>query len=170
MGKGSDDFDFFSFGGRQLHYTYRGIRQIDNTNQLLVKVAYHGRGEQPIIYDTALIYRDSSFIEYVAQPTTHSISQINYEFGGGWGAEWYTVSIDSTHPDYWRMSTLLNGIRFTELSSQYEDGMSDMTFSTLVIYYDNGKGKKIHDYGHIGPLGLRYVNKQLDAIHERKKR
>jgi hypothetical protein len=167
MGKRHNKFEFFSMGKMTVKYTYLGIREKDSTNQLLVKIERLDRSGGSTTYDTALIYRDNSFIEYVDKPSTHSIDRINYRFGGGWDSETYTVSVDSTHADYKRLSKLLNGIRFTELSDQYEDIISDMTFSTLVIYFDGGKEKTIHDYGHIGPLGLIYLNKQLDAIHER---
>ncbi len=64
----------------------------------------------------------------------------------------FTTTIDTTN--FHLLINLLNYIDFAKLDSNYAVGCTDSQDCTLKITYDNGKIKKIDDYGLMGTYGL----------------
>ena len=67
--------------------------------------------------------------------------------------ESFIKSIDK-EKDYSKIVELLNYIDFPNLKDNYAVNLTDDQTCTLTIIYNNGKVKKIEDYGLIGTFGL----------------
>jgi len=66
--------------------------------------------------------------------------------------------------DFERIEDAFNYIDFENLKSEYYISATDMPSVTVVITYDNGKVKKIYDYGLRGTYGLHEVYKMLFSL------
>lgn len=71
----------------------------------------------------------------------------------------FTTQIKAS--DFQKIETILGYINFPELQDDYSVSWTDDQLSTLTITYDNGKIKKIKDYGLVGSYGLTTLYKTL---------
>jgi hypothetical protein len=137
-----------------------------------------------------LIYKFGDFVEINDSPKTHRIEEIEYKTSGCFGTcPIFELTIDSNHQavykpiafnkkkkgtfkgtirsfEYDELVGLLNYIDFADLRDSYSVNWTDDQSSFLSITYDDGKVKKINDYGLIGTFGLSRVYKILFDLRE----
>jgi hypothetical protein len=141
-----------------------------------------------------LIYKFGDFVELNEKPSKHSIQKIEYSTFGCLGScpafrlfinvnnfsKWeakfnnsingeeyrglYTTKINKK--DLSMITDLLNYMDFTRMDSSYSVSWSDAQFADITIIYDNGKVKKIRDYGKIGTYGLNRLHTLLFKLRE----
>ena len=66
-----------------------------------------------------------------------------------------TFKTEIKKADFLNLEILLNYLNFTELKEHYAVHWTDSQTATLIITYDNGKIKKVEDYGLSGTYGLK---------------
>ncbi|GEN77393.1 DUF6438 domain-containing protein [Chryseobacterium hagamense] len=66
-----------------------------------------------------------------------------------------TFKSEINRADFQNLENLLNYLNFTELKEHYAVNWTDSQTADLIITYDNGKIKKIKDYGLSGTYGLK---------------
>jgi hypothetical protein len=168
---------------------YPILRKKENlTLLLLYKICSycHGKNEGVSGADT-LIYKFGNFIEYMPPVFPfgpHKIQKIEYSTTPCYGtcpvfqididasrkAQYHAISyndttgifassIDTLH--YNKLIRVLNYIDFSNLRDDYRVTWTDDQSSTLIITYDDGKTKKIYDYGEVGTHGLSMVYSML---------
>jgi hypothetical protein len=69
-----------------------------------------------------------------------------------------------TKAEYKKIVDYLNYFDFESLKNEYSVSWTDDQTAVLKITYDNGKVKKINDYGMIGTYGLKIVYEKLAAL------
>ena len=136
------------------------------------------------IIKKTLIYKFGDFIEYNNNPKEYSIEKIEYQTTMCYGTcPQFNIKIDKSKKaifnaqtynrkgrkgkeikgifkteikenDYSEIVQLLNYIDFPNLKDNYYVNWTDDQSCTLTITYNNGKVKKISDYGLIGTFGL----------------
>lgn len=132
----------------------------------------------------SLVYKLGDFIEPNFNITRHNIKKIEYATSRCFGTcPVFDVTIQSDRSStyhaieftdikgvfstkidsgsYHKMLELLLYIDFANLKNQYAVNFTDAPSCTLIITYDQGKIKTIHDYGKNGSLGLRLLYTQL---------
>jgi len=143
----------------------------------------HLRDKEKIVKKT-LIYKFGDFIEYNENPKKYNIEKIEYQTSMCFGTcPKFNITIDNNknatfnaqafnrkrrkgrkikgkfktkikEKDYNNIIDLLNYIDFPNLKDNYAVNWTDDQSCTLTITYNNGKVKKIDDYGLIGTFGL----------------
>jgi hypothetical protein len=174
--------------------TFPVIAMIDSRPVILNYMEERHFGDQAgkkLKADT-LIFQFGDFVEYHKAPAIHRIEKIEYSTGACFGTcpifsmkinadrkgifkggsynypdGDYTGTIDSAH--YNMLTGLLDYIHFTELDSSYAVGWTDDQDCTLMITYDDGKIKKIEDYGLLGTYGLNRVYDILFDLRDDQK-
>lgn len=66
-----------------------------------------------------------------------------------------TFKTEINKADFQNLENLLNYLNFTELKEHYAVNWTDMQTANLIITYDDGKIKKVEDYGLSGTYGLK---------------
>ena len=66
-----------------------------------------------------------------------------------------------------KLFNLLDYIKFETLKSEYRIRVSDHSTATLEIVFDDGKRKKISDYGECGTIGLKRVYETMYDLTKR---
>ncbi len=67
------------------------------------------------------------------------------------------------------LSQYLNQINFSNLKNRYSIDCQDCVSIEIEIVFDNGKTKKIYDYGEKGTLGLTKLYEQINTIMNNQK-
>lgn len=142
------------------------------------------KDKKPEIIKKTLIYKFGDFIEYNNNPKKYDIEKIEYQTTMCFGTcPEFNIKIDKSKKaifnaqtynrksrkgkeikgvfkteikenDYSEIVQLLNYIDFPNLKDNYSVNWTDDQSCTLSITYNNGKVKKIRDYGLIGTFGL----------------
>ncbi|MEI9958213.1 MAG: DUF6438 domain-containing protein [Ferruginibacter sp.] len=143
------------------------------------------------LHKSTLVYEFGTFIEKNDQPYVHKIEQIEFSTSGCGGlCPVYKVVINSDKSATWLwdsnyynvvnkkvvngnygtklisynlsyLTQVLNYIDFARLKNIYAVPWTDDKSCEIKITYDNGKIKKISDYGMVGTFGLERVYKLL---------
>lgn len=141
-----------------------------------------------------LTYNFGNLIEYNALPAKHKIEKIQFAaepcFGkcpifeivvnqdrSAWfiaqafnfSREWdekgegsYKTTLKQE--DYDRLISLVNYLDFTKMNDEYFLTATDLPGATLIITYDGGKKKEIHDYGKQGTYGLKALYRLMEEL------
>lgn len=148
--------------------------------------------EKKVISTDTLIYKFGNFIENNFNPLSYKIEKIEYsttmcfgtcpvfelEINSDRTAKYNAIQYnDKTGKFKTRIDTanfnsifsLLNYIDFPNLKDKYSVNWTDDQSCTLTITYDNGKRKKITDYGLIGSYGLGIIYNKLFALRKNQK-
>jgi hypothetical protein len=130
-----------------------------------------------ILTSDTLVYSFGNFIEYNAYPANHNIEKIEFEsFGCLFKCPVFGISFinDSSvdyngrrfnklnksmttktdGKDFIYLSGLLNYMNFEKLKDSFSVDATDQASYLLTITYDQGKVKKIYNYGYSGTFGL----------------
>jgi hypothetical protein len=156
----------------------------DLTVLLLYKMCgYCHSKKEGISGEDSLVYKFGNFIEHVIPVsifTSHKIERIEFSTSPCYGtcpvfeldinadrkAQYHAISYNDTTGtysamidrfDYTRITDILNYIDFPNLRDDYHVVWTDDQACSLTITYDDGKVKKISDYGEIGTHGLNMV-------------
>lgn len=157
-------------------------RRIKVANNDALEIFYYHRSlrtaDQTDWKTDTLIYYWNNFVEVPKQTTTTNISRVEFSTSFCYGTcPVFKIVIDSnknvfykavqynSQPDgdyeatldnslFQSLCDLLNTIGFTTLEENYSVDWTDDQTSTLTITYDNGKTKRITDYGELGSYGL----------------
>jgi hypothetical protein len=131
-----------------------------------------------------MVFKFDALIKYNAWPDTIKIEEINFSSDGGYGGPIFEMKIDSNRRltykrhDYevgWtdfyttvdkalfdKLIGTINYLKITSLKDSYAiENAVDFAAYTLEIKFNNGKIKKIYDYGIVGTSGLICLYNQL---------
>ena len=151
-------------------------------------------GDQGNLIMKQLVYRFDDFVELNQNVTKHAIEKIEFQTLGCFGkCPIFKIAINNDKTSIWEADSyntindielkgifntkigndkyqeiidILNYINFDNLSDSYEVSWSDAQSCEMKITYDNGKTKKIKDYGMLGTFGLERVYQLLYALRE----
>jgi hypothetical protein len=175
------------FGNLHLAFAYKQNQQTF-LNLIGFKMSYWPKLDSPVTVESIkLIYKYGDFIENNNTPENHAISKIEYNTGACYGlCPIFSLIIDSSRnasyhaikfnkeqgdfktiinlKDYNKITELINYINFATLEDDYNLPITDQPTSWLTITYDNGKVKRIKDYGEEGTYGLMALYKLLFRI------
>lgn len=88
-----------------------------------------------------------------------------YNFSDEWeGKEEGVFSATINDADYNRLIGLLDYLDFPKLRDDYFLTATDLPGATIIITYDGGKKKSIHDYGKAGTFGLRALYQMIEEM------
>ncbi|WP_312075881.1 hypothetical protein [Chryseobacterium sp.] len=159
-------------------------------NQPLIKLICYNKkfdGTNKIFEFGTLTIKNNELVEYTDNIKKHNIEKIVFTQNGGYSPSriyQLTLTENSTklHSDYYKnlegdfsgkhynefqkLSKYLNDIDFPKLSARYSDGCCDHSSVETEIVYNNGKSKKIFDYGEKGTLGLVKFYEMIKKIAE----
>lgn len=148
--------------------------------------------ERKIISTDTLIYKYGDFIEPNFKSSTYKIEKVEFSTTMCFGTcPVFELEINSDRTSKYNATqyndktgkfkttidtanfnliiSLLNYIDFPNLKDDYSVNWTDDQSCTLTILYDNGKTKKILDYGEIGTNGLRIIYNKLFALRKNQK-
>ncbi len=149
---------------------------------------YYKKGRQ--VDPKVLIYKFGDFVERTDSSQTYKIEKIEYKTSGCFGTcSIFELTIDSNKKatykpiafnkkkkgtfkgtirnfEYDELIGLLNYIDFSNLKDRYSVNWTDDQSSQLAITYNDGKVKKINDYGLIGTFGLSRVYEIMFNLRE----
>ena len=166
-------------------------RENEDTNIVNGDVVWHGAAPHKLSC-LKLIYQYNSFIESNPNPVKHTIQNISYSTDGGFGTcPIYNLTINSKREaiyqpkmycgdtgtfyltidtaSYNQIIELLNATNFPALSDKYAVEWTDDDTCYLAVSYDNGKEKKIEDYGKQGTYGLSALYSELSKLRKTQK-
>ena len=156
------------------------VKTVKNTPEILL-YEYSGEPGEKRTYvkTTTLVCKFNELVELQGNNDSHIITKIDYALMGRWRGHRYNLSISANGT--WRckqvrypkdtisysgkidvvqkdeLLSLLNYINFSKLDTNYSTHSTDQEYCELLITYDNGKTKKIGDYGLEGTYGLKAV-------------
>lgn len=143
--------------------------------------------------EKTLILKFGNFIEYNSKPDNFKIEEIKFSTSGCFGScpvfeividrnknaiykaiEYnddddgkFSGTIDSDSYD--KLIQTINYINTSNLKNEYSVQWTDDQTASLEIKFDNGKTKKISDYGLIGTFGLENLYSQLLILRKTQK-
>lgn len=174
-------------------YDIISAKLIRHKNQNLIKLLsfknYIKNRNDLLQYDTLMI-KNNELTEFTKSIKNHNIEKIIFTQNRGFApGKIYDLTLknDSTilrsyfykdfrgkyvginKSSFKNLSENFNDIDFANLKNHYSIECSDCPSVETVIIFDNGKTKKIYDYGEKGTLGLLKFYKKIDAIISKQK-
>ena len=179
--------------GKERIYDIISAKTISYKNQNLIKVVNfkkHIEDKNDLVkYDTLMV-KNNRLTEFTNFSKNHHIEKIIFTQHGGYapGIEYQLILkkdslilqsnfyknlegnyITVNKANFKSISKYLNEINFISLSNHYSISCNDCSSIETEIIFDNGKSKKVYDYGEKGTLSLVKFYEMIDYLMKQEK-
>lgn len=179
--------------GKERIYDIISAKIISYKNQNLIKVINfkkHVEDKNDLVkYDTLMV-KNNQLTEFTNFSENHHIEKIIFTQHGGYdpGIEYQLILTKGSlilqsnfyknlegnyiivdNANFKSISKYLNEINFNSLSNHYSISCHDCSSIETEIIFDNGKSKKVYDYGEKGTLSLVKFYEMIDYIMKQEK-
>ncbi|WP_408086486.1 DUF6438 domain-containing protein [Chryseobacterium terrae] len=151
----------------------------------LLSFKKHIKERNDILKFDTLMVKNNQLTEFTKLKKSHTIEKITFTQNGGFApGKIYQIAlkkdsvilnsnsyknltgkyIGENNSDFEKIKKYLNEISFTNLKDNYSISCSDCSSVETEVIFDNGKIKKVYDYGEKGTLSLLEFYKKIDTL------